>query len=64
MRTLTPNDRKEVYTMKHIPSYEEALALFKKLDHASREKILEDMRKCLEKYETAELLRSQAQRKA
>ena len=50
--------------MKHIPSYEEALALFKKLDHASREKILEDMRKCLEKYETAELLRSQAQRKA
>lgn len=54
MRTLTPNDRKEVHAMKHIPSYEEALALFKKLDHTSREKILDDMRKCLEKYEAAE----------
>lgn len=53
--------------MKHIPSYEEALALFDQLDHASQLTILDAMRKCIERYETdkkARHLRSLALHKA
>ena len=59
MRTLARLTARR-YTMNHIPSSAEALALFDKLDHASQLIILDAMRKCIEKYEADEKNKSQA----